>query len=256
LKYTVNDITNITGGSITGPHDTLIEHLLIDTRKIVFPSSSLFFALITPHRDGHRFIADAYKKGVKSFVISEDINQADYAGASFIKLPDTKLALQELAAYHRKQFSMPVIGITGSNGKTIVKEWLYQLLNQDYNIVRSPKSFNSQIGVPLSVWQMNEQNQLAIFEAGISLPGEMKNLEMIIQPTIGILTNIGEAHSEGFKNRKQKLEEKGKLFANCDIVIANGDDQDINEWLNKSGKQFLAWGNDKNNYIQVVSVRK
>jgi alanine racemase len=256
LIYTVNDIAHITGGRLTGPHDTVIEHLLIDTRKVIFPSSSLFFALVTPHRDGHRFIADAYKKGVRSFIVSEAINQQDYPGASFVRLYDTKEALQQLAAHHRKRFTIPVIGITGSNGKTIVKEWLYQLLHSDFNIVRSPKSFNSQIGVPLSVWQMNEQNQLAIFEAGISLPGEMKNLEMIIQPTIGILTNIGEAHSEGFKNRKHKLEEKAKLFANCDIVIANGDDQDIKEWLNKSGKQFLSWGNDKNNYIQVVSVRK
>ena len=127
-----------------------------------------------------------------------------------------------MAAYHRKQFNIPVIGITGSNGKTIVKEWLYQLLHADYNIVRSPKSYNSQIGVPLSVWQMNEQHTLAIFEAGISQPGEMEKLEKIIQPTIGVLTNIGEAHSEGFVSLEQKEAEKRILFKNASATAGIG----------------------------------
>jgi alanine racemase len=130
------------------------------------------------------------------------------------------VALQQLTAYHRSQLDIPVIGITGSNGKTIVKEWLYQLLHEDFNIVRSPKSYNSQVGVPLSVWQINEQHTLAIFEAGISQPAEMEKLQKIIQPTIGILTNIGEAHGEGFKNQEQKLQEKLRLFKSSDIVIA------------------------------------
>ena len=146
-----------------------------------------------------------------------------YPDANFILVENTLDALQHLASYHRKQFNFPVIGITGSNGKTIVKEWLYQLLHKDYNIVRSPKSYNSQIGVPLSVWQMNEQHSLAIFEAGISQPGEMEKLEEIIQPTIGILTNIGEAHSEGFNSFTEKALEKIKLFRHCKKIIYNKD---------------------------------
>jgi alanine racemase len=256
LKYSIGDIAAIVNGKLSGSAVAIIDHLLIDSRRIVFPSSSLFFALTTAHRDGHRFIADAYKKGVRNFIVSEHINADDYPEASFVFVADTRSALQLLAAKHRRQFSIPTIGITGSNGKTIVKEWLYQLLHHDYNIVRSPRSFNSQVGVPLSVWQMNEQHQLAIFEAGISLPYEMEKLEAIIQPSIGILTNIGEAHSEGFADRKQKLDEKIKLFRNCDIVIANSDDTDIIESLIKSGKKILSWGYSAVGNVQILSVSK
>src|SRR4029079_3011810 len=140
------------------------------------------------------------------FVTSEAIDETQYPAAYFLKVADTLTALQSLAAYNRKQYSIPVIGITGSNGKTIVKEWLYQLLQDQYSIVRSPRSFNSQIGVPLSVWQMNERHTLGIFEAGISTTGEMDKLESIVEPTIGILTNIGEAHNEGFTDNQQKLD--------------------------------------------------
>ena len=142
-----------------------------------------------------------------------------YPEANFLLVNDTLDALQQLAAYHRQQFNIPVIGITGSNGKTIVKEWLYQLLHEDYNIVRSPKSYNSQIGVPLSVWQMNEQHTLAIFEAGISQQGEMEKLEKIIRPTIGVLTNIGEAHSEGFIDDDQKFKGKTELFVRTAMFL-------------------------------------
>jgi len=150
-----------------------------------------------------------------NFVVDRQMEIRDYPEANFLKVHDSLEALQLLAAHHRRQFSIPVIGITGSNGKTIVKEWLYQLLHQDYTIVRSPKSYNSQIGVPLSVWQMNKQHTLAIFEAGISRPGEMEKLQKIIQPTIGVLTNIGEAHSEGFSSLQEKETDKRKLFKNA-----------------------------------------
>jgi alanine racemase len=212
VSYTIRNIANIIRAEADILHDQVIEHLLLDSRKIYVPVTSLFFALLGPRRDGHLFIDELYKRGVRNFVVSQDQPQKLFPEANFLKVQNTLEALQTLAAYHRAQFSIPVIGITGSNGKTIVKEWLYQLLQQDYIIVRSPRSYNSQIGVPLSVWQMNKQHTLAIFEAGISRPGEMEKLQKIIQPTIGVLTNIGEAHSEGFASSKEKEAEKRKLF--------------------------------------------
>jgi Alr-MurF fusion protein len=215
LSYSIQHIAQIINAATTSNEETLIEHLLLDSRRVYAPSASIFFALKGLRRDGHQFIPELYKKGIRVFVISETIDAVVFPGAHFLLVKDTLAALQQLAAYHRKQFKIPVIGITGSNGKTIVKEWLYQLLNEDFNIVRSPKSYNSQIGVPLSVWQMNAQHSLGIFEAGISQPGEMEKLEKIIQPTIAIVTNIGEAHSEGFETKQQKLEEKNILLKNA-----------------------------------------
>ena len=255
MKYTLNNIATIVGSAST-VDDTLIEHLLLDSRKIYSPAASLFFALRTERKDGHHYIPELYKRGVKSFVVSEKIETSAYTNAQFILVNDTLAALQVLAMHHRKQFTIPVIGITGSNGKTIVKEWLYQLLHEDFNIVRSPKSYNSQIGVPLSVWQMNEKNTFAIFEAGISQPGEMEKLEKIIQPTIGILTNIGEAHGEGFKDHLEKLKEKLKLFRNVEILIAPGDNELINNTIKTSGLSCFFWGNNKSFDIEIVNVKK
>lgn len=212
MTYTIHHIAQIIKADAVIIHDSVIENLLLDSRKVFAPASSLFFALKGPRRDGHQFIADLYKRGVMNFVVDRQMEIKEYPEANFLRVNDSLEALQLLAAHHRRQFSIPVIGITGSNGKTIVKEWLYQLLHQDYTIVRSPKSYNSQIGVPLSVWQMNKQHTLAIFEAGISRPGEMEKLQKIIQPTIGVLTNIGEAHSEGFSSLQEKETEKKKLF--------------------------------------------
>ena len=195
MKYLLAHIADIVG-SLSIASDISFEHLLLDSRKVYSPLNSLFFALKGPRRDGHQFIPELYKKGVRSFVVSEEQDILIYPEAIFIKVSDTLVALQQIAIHHRSLFDKPVIGITGSNGKTIVKEWLYQLLQEEYHIVRSPKSYNSQIGVPLSIWQMDEQHTLGIFEAGISKHGEMETLEKIIQPTIGVLTNIGEAHSE------------------------------------------------------------
>ncbi len=239
--------------------DTAIDHLLLDSRKIFSPSTSLFFALRGPRRDGHQFIPELYKKGVRNFLISEKTDVSVFPEANFILADDTLMALQLLAAHHRQQFHIPVIGITGSNGKTIVKEWLYQLLHEEYNIVRSPKSYNSQIGVPLSVWQMNEHHTLGIFEAGISQQGEMNRLERIIQPEIGILTNIGEAHSEGFIDHSHKFREKLTLFKNCKILIGREIDfkgqEEIFEMMN-SDLRVLTWGfSEKNDFI-VQSVEK
>lgn len=219
MKYSPDHIARIVD-STSKVGTASIEHLLLDSRKVYSPATSLFFALKGQRRDGHGFIPELYKKGVRHFVISESIDPIAYPEADFIVVADTLTALQQLAAWHRRQFNIPVIGITGSNGKTIVKEWLYQLLHDEYNIVRSPRSYNSQIGVPLSIWQMNEQHTLGIFEAGISQPGEMEKLEKIIQPTIGVLTNIGEAHSEGFDSSEQKEKEKKILFKNAEQPTA------------------------------------
>jgi len=215
--YVVSHIAKIIEAQPRIVQDAEIEMLLLDSRKIFAPTRSLFFALKGPRRNGVQFINTLYQRGVRNFVIATSVDYSLYPEANFLLVKDSLEALQKLAAFHRSRFSIPVIGITGSNGKKIVKEWLYQLLHNDFNIIRSPKSYNSQIGVPLSVWQMNEKHTLAIFEAGISQPGEMEKMQKIIQPSMGVLTNIGAAHSEGFLNDKQKEEEKRILFQNIGL---------------------------------------
>ncbi|MGQ0738612.1 MAG: bifunctional UDP-N-acetylmuramoyl-tripeptide:D-alanyl-D-alanine ligase/alanine racemase [Bacteroidota bacterium] len=257
LKYSLNHIARIVDADNVVSADYSIEHLLLDSRKIYSPAESLFFALKGPRRDGHQFIQELYRKGVRGFVISEPVEQPSYPEAVFLQVYDTLAALQLLVAYHRQQFSIPVIGITGSNGKTIVKEWLYQLLNDDYHIIRSPKSYNSQIGVPLSVWPLNEQHTLGSFEAGISEQGEMLRLEKIIQPTIGVLTNIGEAHSDGFIDAGHKFREKAILFRNCDTVIGRQADfegqEETVEMLGNSIR-LRTWGADERNDFIVKNI--
>ena len=210
--YSLQKVAEVVGGQIVGAQvERKISDLLIDSRHLMDPSQALFFALKSHRNDGHKYIEDLYERGVRAFVVSQQPVTA-CPGASFVVVTNTLKALQALASYHRQQFDIPIIGITGSNGKTIVKEWLYQMLSPDYSIVRSPKSYNSQVGVPLSVWQMNENDELAIFEAGISEPDEMMALQDIIRPTIGVFTNIGQAHEENFINRAQKVGEKMNLF--------------------------------------------
>jgi UDP-N-acetylmuramyl pentapeptide synthase len=193
---------------------------VIDSRRLIDPEASLFFA-IPAQRDGHLFISDAYDNGVRNFVISNEQWLNHYPDANMLVVPDVLKALQQLAAYNRDFYDPTVIGVTGSNGKTIVKEWLYQLLAKDYNLVKSPKSFNSQIGVALSLWEIGQEHNLGIIEAGISRPGEMDVLQTMIRPDIGILTNIGEAHAEGFPSAKAKLLEKLKLFKESETFIYN-----------------------------------
>lgn len=224
-----------------------IAHLLHDSRRIQQPLTSLFFALKTGHNNGHRYIAEAYEKGVRAFVVSEKVQLDD---ATIIEVEDTLTALQDLVAYHRSQFHLPVIGVTGSNGKTIVKEWLYQLLEDEYTIVRSPKSFNSQIGVPLSVWEIASHHNLGIFEAGISTTGEMSRLEKIIQPAIGVLTNIGEAHAEGFSSKEEKLQEKLQLFKKANVVIGEKD-----LLKNYAGARF-TWSRQKGADVYIAAITR
>lgn len=220
MAYNISLISEVIGGRLIGNgSDTNIEHLLLDSRRLIFPATSLFFALDGPRRNGGKFIPELYRRGVRNFVVSSAPTDASPADANFLIVEDTLAALQHLAAWHRSQFSLPVIGITGSNGKTIVKEWLNQLLEDRYHIVRSPKSYNSQTGVPLSVWQLQPAHDLAIFEAGISRREEMSRLQPVIRPTIGIFTNIGQAHSEGFGSLAEKAKEKMLLFRDAEVLI-------------------------------------
>ena len=227
MKYSISIISSIVKGSFHGAGDAteaFIKNLLIDSRKVYDVDTSLFFAIKGLRHDGHSYITELYEKGIRNFVVHQlPHNLIEYPTANFILVNNTLTALQELCAYHRKQFKIPVIGITGSNGKTIVKEWLYQLMREDKNIVRSPKSFNSQVGVPLSLWQLTKEHDLGIFEAGISQPQEMYLLETIIRPTIGLITNIGRAHDENFENQQQKVSEKLKLFTNAEVLIYSKD---------------------------------
>ncbi len=257
MKYSIRDIAKILDAEEHIIEDLAVEHLVIDSRKTDAPATSLFFAILGPRRDGHLFIEELHRKGVRNFVIDDSRSADTFPPANYLRVPDTLAALQQLAAHHRRQFSIPVIGITGSNGKTIVKEWLYQLLHEDYNIVRSPKSYNSQIGVPLSVWQVNAQHTLAIFEAGISQQEEMLRLGKIIQPTIGVLTNIGEAHSAGFNDDEHKLREKLTLFRNCEVIIGREEEllnrESVTEVLDMFGDIRLStWGDDESSNENVI----
>lgn len=224
MNYTPTEIGSLLNGQwLRNPPDLSIGYLTFDSRKVFFPSSSVFFALTGERRNGHRFLSELYQKGVRFFVVSEQIDGSLYPEAGILLVADTLTALQQLAAWHRSRFDIPVIGIAGSNGKTIVKEWLFHLMNDEIRIARSPRSYNSQIGVPLSLWSIGPEHQLGIFEAGISQPGEMEKLERMIRPTIGLLTNIGDAHDAGFSTRAGKLIEKAKLFAHCHTVICEYD---------------------------------
>ena len=233
--YSLQKVAEIVNGKLVGAVDEReISDLLIDSRHLMDPSQALFFALQSHRNDGHKYIEELYEKGVRAFVVKQ-CPEASCPEAAFIVVADTLKALQALASYHRQQFSIPVIGITGSNGKTIVKEWLYQMLSPDYSIVRSPKSYNSQVGVPLSVWQMNESNELAIFEAGISEPDEMMALQDVIRPTIGVFTNIGQAHEENFINHAQKVGEKMNLFTKAESLVYCMDYSEIQQVVMRSG---------------------
>lgn len=211
---------------VTAP-DIEIKHLLTDSRSLTEAQGTLFFAIPTKRNSGTRYIDGLYKSGVRNFVVPAD-SGFDYPDANVWQVADVVAALQQIAAVHRALYHIPVVGITGSNGKTIVKDWLVQLLSPDRRVVASPKSYNSQIGVPLSVWQMSEEHEIALFEAGISQPGEMDALRRVIQPTLGILTNIGSAHDENFVSREQKLEEKMKLFASVEYLVGGPEEASEN----------------------------
>ncbi len=269
--YTVSEIAGIVGGKLFPGDcaDTEVKDILIDSRRLIRPEGTMFVAVVTPRNDGHQYIDELLAKGVKVFLASRIGAQRPHPAsalpsvahpASYILVPDTLSALQKLAAYHRRQFDIPVIGITGSNGKTIVKEWLYQLLSPDFNIIRSPKSYNSQIGVPLSVWKMEKENQLAIFEAGISQAGEMEKLEEIIKPEYGIITNIGHAHDVGFASTIQKTDEKLRLFRHSKVLVYCSDHDLIDSCVKFCDPTrtctAFSWSRSKPADLFVKDVRK
>lgn len=267
INYTVNEIAKICKGEwkSNNASNPSLNYISLDTRKISDPETTIFFAVKNPLRNANLYLEAIYKKGVRNFVTDDkNLDFSLFPEANIILVGDTISALQKLATYHRNGFlknNLTVVGITGSNGKTIVKEWLNHLLENEFEIVRSPKSFNSQIGVPLSVLNINRDNTLAIFEAGISQPGEMKKLEKIIKPQIGIFTNIGNAHDEGFKNREQKIREKLLLFKNSNYLIFCSDDEMLSKQIDlfqKKNKhlQLFHWGKKENAVLRIKEIRK
>lgn len=230
--YTISEIATLTGAHRLGDKDYQIDWLLTDSRSLCFPESTLFFALRTARGDGHQFINELYNRGVRNFVVDHRLEER-LPEANLLLVPDTRKALQRLAERHRETFNIPIIGIAGSNGKTTVKEWLYQMLMDDYTVTRSPRSYNSQVGVPLSVWGLWEQSQIGIFEAAISQPGEMAALEAIIQPTIGVFTCLGSAHQENFESMEQKCMEKLLLFQDAQTLIYPADDSIVSKCVGK-----------------------
>ncbi|HKG07922.1 MAG TPA: bifunctional UDP-N-acetylmuramoyl-tripeptide:D-alanyl-D-alanine ligase/alanine racemase, partial [Pedobacter sp.] len=252
--YSVSKIAEILNVKFFKDHkEAKISKLVIDSRSIIDPDESIFFAL-KANRDGHEYLGDAYVAGIRNFVISDKKYLQEFPDANVLLVDNVLEALQTIAGYNRRQYDLQVLAITGSNGKTIVKEWLYQLLAADYNIIRSPKSFNSQIGVPLSVWQIEDEHTMAIFEAGISKAGEMESLSDIIKPTIGILTNIGEAHAEGFSSNQEKLLEKLKLFQGSELFIYSPEYTDGISLNDLPGKTKFSWSLKQKADLQILFI--
>lgn len=250
MHYSLEKITALTGARRFGTAEARIEWLLTDSRSLAFPETTLFFALRSRRNDGHRYIPDLYRRGVRNFVVGAVPEAADtlYADANFLLVVSPLKALQRLAERHREEYALPVVGITGSNGKTVVKEWLYQLLSPSMRVTRSPRSYNSQVGVPLSVWLLDERSQIGLFEAGISQPDEMQALRAIIQPTMGVMTSIGQAHQENFSTMEEKCLEKLSLFKDCDVLVYNGDDALISRCVELTGfgGDVIAWSRTDN----------
>lgn len=255
MTYPISKIAEIIKTKKVDNPDYQISHLLTDSREVFNPAHTLFFALKTPNNDGHKFVDELYYLGVRNFVVNKVLPEwKDLKDANFLQVKDSLDALQKIAAFHRNVFKIPVIGVTGSNGKTIVKEWVYQLFESEKNITRSPRSYNSQIGVPLSVWQLDEDSEIGLFEAGISMPNEMIRLQKIIQPTIGIFTNIGDAHQENFKNLKQKCLEKLELFINCDVIVCEEGNPLLDECMETAclTQKRFTWSYNKRSSSQLI----
>ena len=261
MNYSIEKVTTLIGARRIGSADAQIGWLLTDSRSLSFPEETLFFALKTQRNDGHKYIEDLYRRGVRNFVVTTvpagsltngqsvalQSPAGSYPGANFLVVPSPLAALQRLAERHRDEFDIPIVGITGSNGKTMVKEWLYQVLSPQMAVTRSPKSFNSQIGVPLSVWLLNEQTEVGLFEAGISEPGEMEALRDIIQPTIGVLTSLGAAHQKNFRSMEEKCMEKLLLFQDTKVIVYNADDDLVSRCIRRNGfkGKKIGWHRDE-----------
>lgn len=255
-NYSIQELAEIISAELIGNPVGSVEQVYFDSRTIYQPKNAMFFAFSDFGKDGHIYIEDAYKKGIRQFVISKEVEFKE--DAVYLKVNSAVKALQQWAEFHRNKFDIPVIGITGSNGKTIVKEWLHQLLWKDFSIVRSPKSYNSQIGAPLSILQIKPENNLGIFEAGISYPQEMETLEKIIRPNVGILTHMSSAHLENFESKDQLIHEKIKLFKNVKKIIYNSE----NELVDKAVKNQFEWiekftfGRKESDTVQIISINE
>ena len=259
MKLTSSDIAKIVNGSLTGRPDLEITDITTDSRQTSFTEGVAFFAIRGKHHNGHAFIETLYNRGIRIFIIEKLPDKPDnFIDAAFILTPDTINALQVLSAYKRKIFKSPVIAITGSAGKTVVKEWLADILGLTTPVVRSPKSFNSQVGVPLSVWKLGENYKLGIFEAGISSPGEMEKLQRIINPDIGVITNIGDAHRENFRDDMTKVTEKLKLFVNTSLIIYCSDQKLIKQMILTdpvyASKKIIDWSAEDKNAAIFIST--
>ena len=259
MFYSLEKVTALIGARRFGNAEARIDWLLTDSRSLAFPETTLFFALRTPVGDGHKYIPDLYRRGVRNFVVGTvpENHETDYPDANFLRVLSPLKALQRLAERHREEYVLPVIGITGSHGKTVVKEWIYQLLMLSMNVTRSPRSYNSQVGVPLSVWLLDERSRIGVFEAGISQPGEMQALRAIIQPTIGVMTNIGPAHQENFSTIQEKCHEKLLLFKDAKVLIYNADEPVVAESVHDFGfgGQLFGWSRkDENATVFVRAI--
>jgi alanine racemase len=261
--YTLKEIEKVIIGEwhLAKP-EARVSTILQDSRKLEHPESTLFFAIKGEKLDGHDYIEEMYAKGIRNFIVQNAEALLAFSDVNYGLVANGLTAIQNLAAFHRQQFHIPVVAITGSNGKTIVKEWCHQVLQNDYTICRSPKSFNSQLGVPLSVWRLNSNHNLALFEAGVSEPDEMDRLQKIIQPTIGIFTTIGSAHSENFISITHKIKEKLKLFLKVKVLIYCSDlpilHQNITAVFGNQAQEFegptlLSWGQNEQSNILIIS---
>ncbi|HEY3390043.1 MAG TPA: Mur ligase family protein, partial [Prolixibacteraceae bacterium] len=265
ISYSLKEIIAIIDGQVMGTtngHDQPIRFLSFDSRTILSGKETLFFALKSDRNDGHRFIEDAMAREVKTFVVEDlPVGTRLKTSIQFIVVKDSLAALQKLAAFHRQRFTYPVVAITGSNGKTIVKEWLSELLGPELKIVRSPRSYNSQVGNPLSVWLMDNRFDLAIFEAGISKPGEMQKLEAILKPDHGIFTHLGKAHLENFSSVEELVSEKIKLFENSTLLVYCKDftllHQAIGAAQFKNSPRLFSWSaNDHSADLLIINITK
>ncbi|MCH8330238.1 MAG: bifunctional UDP-N-acetylmuramoyl-tripeptide:D-alanyl-D-alanine ligase/alanine racemase [Bacteroidetes bacterium] len=259
--YKISELANIIEGELVQLHaEQPVDSLLLDSRKVSLPEHSLFFALRGQRHDGHRYLKDLYKRKVRCFVVEKGTDIKGLDEANVLMVDNTLAALQRLASHHRNRFEIPIIAITGSNGKTTVKEWMFQLLSVDQNVVRSPKSYNSQTGVPLSLWNINNMHEIGVFEAGISLPNEMEKLQVMIKPDHGILTNIGPAHDEGFKDVKEKTLQKLKLFKDSKSLICCKDDKQLHdlvlETFEDTSLELFTWSRDSSASLKIISENR
>lgn len=261
MKITTSDLAQITRGHLSGDKDLVVNELLTDSRQFSFTEGLAFFAIKGINHDGHFFIRQLYQRGIRIFVAEVLPEESDqFKGSAFIKVSDTVEALQMLASYKRKQFKGLVIGVTGSAGKTVVKEWLADIMGQSGPVIRSPKSYNSQTGVPLSVWKLEDNYNTGIFEAGISMKGEMRKLQKVIDPRIGVITNIGDAHQENFPDQRSKAREKLKLFINCSTIVYCRDHKIIDDLIRENrtlrSKRLVDWSFEKPDacvFVQKIS---